>query len=331
MVAELSGNHGGKIENALKMIEAAAKAGADAVKIQSYTPDTITIDHDGPGFVIESGLWQGHTLYQLYQKAHTPFEWHPQLFEHARRIGIPLLSSPFDDSAVELLESLGCPAYKIASFELVDVNLIRRVAATGKPLILSTGMATLEEIQEAVDAVYSVQSHGPMILLHCTSGYPTPVSEANLSTMALLHEHFNVPVGLSDHTQGNSVAVAAVALGACLVEKHFLLSRKVGGVDAEFSLEPQEFDCLVGTCQTAFQALGKRAVGITDSERHHVMNRRSLYAVTDIPVDTPITQNHVRSIRPGFGLHPQALSRLLGKRARYPISKGTPMSWDLVY
>ncbi len=330
IVAELSGNHGGKIENALKMIEAAAETGADAVKIQSYTPDTITIDHDGPGFVLEKGLWKGRTLYDLYKEAHTPFEWHPRLFAKAREVGIPIFSSPFDDTAVDMLEGLDCPAYKIASFELVDIGLIEKVAKTGKPVIISTGMASLEEIKEAMKMFYSVNEHGDLILLHCTSGYPTPVSESNLSAIPVLANEFNIPVGLSDHTQGNAISIAAVALGSCVIEKHFILSKDAGGVDAEFSLDPNDFKQMVEDCDNAYVAIGTADFKVTDSESIHVSSRRSLYAVKDIAENEVLTKSNVRSIRPGGGLHPRELPILIGKKAKTIIKKGTAIKWSLI-
>lgn len=329
IVAELSGNHGGRLEKALAMIDAAADAGADAVKIQSYRPDTITLDHDAPEFRIESGLWQGRTLFELYEQAHTPWEWHAALFDHAQRRGVPLFSSPFDPSAVDLLESLACPAYKIASFELIDIGLISRVAATGKPVILSTGMATLAEIDEAVQTIARYPAT-PSLILHCTSGYPTPIGEANLRTIPMLAERYRAPIGLSDHTTGMAAAVAAVALGACFVEKHFTLDRGDGAVDAAFSLEPAEFAELAVACRAAWQALGSVRSGPSAVEISERRFRRSLYAVVDIPAGTRIGDEHVRSVRPGNGLHPRELPRLIGRHAAVTIRRGTPISWDLL-
>ncbi|MGB5253627.1 MAG: pseudaminic acid synthase [Sedimenticolaceae bacterium] len=329
MVAELSGNHGGRLENALALIDAAADAGADLIKIQTYRPDTITIDHDGPGFRIESGLWQGRTLYELYQEAHTPWEWHAALFAHARERGVPLFSSPFDPSAVDLLESLDCPAYKIASFELVDVGLIARVAATGKPVILSTGMATPAEIDEAV-ATLSHRGTRDLVLLHCTSAYPAPIDEANLRSIAMLRDRYALPVGLSDHTLGSTVPIAAVALGACMIEKHFVLSHDDEAVDRAFSLDPPAFAVMVSQCRQAWQTLGRMQSGPTDGEQNHLGHRRSLYAVSDIPAGTVITAEQVRSIRPGHGLHPRALPAVIGSRATVDIARGTPISWTQI-
>jgi N-acetylneuraminate synthase len=329
IVAELSGNHGGRLERALQMIDAAADCGVDAVKIQTYRPDTITIDCDGPGFRVESGLWAGRTLYDLYAEAHTPWEWHAALFEHAARRGVPLFSSPFDPTAVDLLESLDCPAYKIASFELTDIGLIRRVAGTGKPVILSTGMATLEEIDEAV-AVFREFPASRCVLLHCTSGYPTPLEEADLNTIPMLIERYALPVGLSDHTPGIAAPVAAVALGACLVEKHFTLDRGDGAVDAAFSLEPAEFRSLTDACRQAWQALGAVRTGPSAVEVGQRRFRRSLYAVADIAAGEPFTAENVRSVRPAHGLHPRHLEQLTGRVAGRAIRRGEPVAWDMV-
>lgn len=330
IIAELSANHGGDIRLAEKMIAAAAEAGADAVKLQTYLPDTMTIDHDGPGFIIDKGLWKGRKLYDLYQQAHTPWEWHEQLFSYAADIGIAMFSSPFDVTAVDFLETLNCPAYKIASFELVDIELLRKVAATGKPVVLSTGMASLGEIETAIHEFNGIDNHGRLILLHCTSGYPTPVSEANLKTIHALKECFGIPVGLSDHTQGNAVAIAASALGACIIEKHFTLSRADGGLDAEFSIEPDELKQLVSGCADAADALGLVSFGVSDSEAAHVANRRSLYAISDIQPGEPLTSENIKSIRPGYGLSPRHLPDVLGKCARNLIKRGEPISWDRI-
>jgi N-acetylneuraminate synthase len=329
LVAELSGNHGGRLENALRLIDAAAEAGADLVKIQTYRPDTITADSDRPEFLIDSGLWQGKTLYQLYEQAHTPWEWHPALFARARERGVPLFSSPFDDSAVDLLESLDCPLYKIASFELVDTGLLQRVARTGKPVILSTGMATLAEIDESVDTIRAL-SNAPLILLHCTSAYPAPIDEADLRTLAVLKERYRVPVGLSDHTTGSVVPVAATALGACLVERHFRLDDGAEAVDAAFSMTPETFRQLKADCRAAWQALGAVRDGPTETERRHLGHRRSLYAVRDIPAGARLTRDDVKSIRPAHGLHPRELPAVIGAVAREPIARATPLRWDLL-
>lgn len=329
VIAELSGNHNGELERALRLIDAAADAGADAVKLQTYTADTITIDHDGPGFRIEDGPWAGRSLYDLYDEAHTPWEWHEALFAHGRERGLIVLSSPFDATAVELLERLDAPAYKIASFEIVDLPLIRRIAETRKPMIISTGMANLEEIGEAVDTARDGGAAG-VILLHCISGYPTPVEEANLKQIGRLAEHFDCPIGLSDHTPGVDVAVAAVAMGACVVEKHVTLARADGGPDAGFSLEPDEFARLAEGVRTAHTALGSADYGRTGSESGNVMFRRSLYVVRDMTAGEPFTEDNVRSIRPGHGLLPKLLPNVLGKTASTAIKRGTPLSSDLI-
>jgi N-acetylneuraminate synthase len=329
VIAELSGNHNGKLERALLLMDAAKQAGADAVKLQTYTADTITIDHDGPGFTIEGGLWNGRRLHELYQEAHTPWEWHPALFEHARKIGIACFSSPFDPSAVDLLESLDAPAYKIASFEIIDIPLIRYAAKTGKPLIISTGMATADEIVEAAAAARDAGAGG-LVLLHCVSGYPTPVEETNLFRIPALSAGHNCTIGLSDHTLGINVAVAATALGASIIEKHITLARADGGPDASFSLEPHELAALVQGVRAAHAALGRADYGRAPSEQANMALRRSLYAVRNIAAGEALTSENVRSIRPGYGLPPKHLSDLLGRRARTAIARGTPMSFDLV-
>ncbi len=329
VIAEMSGNHNGDIERAFALIEAAKKAGADAVKLQTYTADTITIDHDGPGFRIAGGLWDGRTLYELYQEAHTPWEWHPQLFARARELGIAIFSSPFDPTAIDFLEQLGAPAYKIASFEIVDLPLIQRAARTGKPLIISTGIADLGEIGEAVAAARAAGCR-EIALLHCTSGYPTPPEESNLRTLPHLAEAFAVVAGLSDHTPGTAVSVAAIALGANLIEKHFTLRRADGGPDAAFSLEPEELAELVANCRTAWTALGKVSYELEASEKGSKIFRRSLYAVQDIPAGGRLTAENVRSIRPGYGLPPKHLPEVLGRRAGRAIPRGTPLAWSLI-
>ncbi len=330
VIAELSGNHRGQLSRALQMLESAASCGVQAVKLQTYRADTITIDHDGPEFKIGGGLWAGRTLYDLYEEAHTPWEWHRPLFDRARQLGVTLFSSPFDDSAVDLLEDLGCPAYKIASYEMIDVNLIRRVAATGKPLIISTGLADEAEIEEALDAVAGAP--GGAAFLYCISGYPTPIDEVNLMTMVDMAKRFKVPVGISDHSAGTDVPVAAVALGAAIVEKHFTLSRAEGGVDSAFSLEPPEFARLVEGCRHAYQALGRARYDLKPSEQGGREFRRSLYAVRDIAAGELLTAQNVRSIRPGLGLHPRHLPELVSGscRARTSIARGTPLAWSLV-
>jgi N-acetylneuraminate synthase len=326
VIAELSANHMGKIERALELIEIAAKAGADAVKLQTYRADTITIDHDGPEFMLHGGLWDGRRLYELYEEAHTPWEWHRELFAKARDCSITMFSSPFDPTAVELLEKLDAPAYKIASFEIVDIPLIELCAETGKPLIISTGMATRAEIAEAVNAAMK-KGKGGLALLHCTSGYPTPFAEADLRTIPDLAREFGVPVGLSDHTDGVSSAVAAIALGGSIIEKHFTLLRSDGGPDAAFSLEPAELAELTRTCRNAWDALGDVRLERAPSEAGYVKYRRSLYAVADIAEGEIFTCQNVRSIRPGLGLPPKHLKDVLGRQASSKIARGTPLTW----
>ncbi|MBF0218883.1 MAG: pseudaminic acid synthase [Gammaproteobacteria bacterium] len=329
IIAELSGNHGGKLTTALNMVEAAATSGADLIKIQTYRPDTITLDHDSPEFAINSGLWQGRRLYDLYQEAHTPWEWHAQLFARAAALGVPMFSSPFDTTAITLLESLQTPLYKIASFELVDLGLIAAAAKTGKPLILSTGMAEESEIAEAV-ATIRAHSQTPITLLHCTSSYPAPIAEANLHTISWLAKKFGVIVGLSDHTEGIAVAVAAVALGARVVEKHFTLSRQDGAVDAAFSLEPAEFAAMATACRQAWSALGSVRYAPSAAEEASRQFRRSLYVIADIAVGTIFDHDNLRSIRPANGLHPRYLESVIGTAAERDIRRGEPLAWDMV-
>ncbi len=329
VIAELSANHNGNIEHAFAILAAAKAAGADAVKLQTYTADTITINHDGPDFLIENGLWAGRRLHELYQEAQTPWEWHEALFAKGEELGIPVFSSPFDATAVDLLESLGAPAYKIASFELVDLPLIERVAAAGKPMIMSTGMATHGEIADAVAAARRAGCRD-LALLHCVSGYPAPAGDANLRSIPHLGARFECVVGLSDHTLGIGVAAAAVALGAAIIEKHVTLRRADGGPDSAFSLEPHELAMLTTACRDASAALGTVSDGPKPSETANLRFRRSLYAVADIAAGEPLTTLNVRSIRPGFGLPPKHLPDILGQRATCAISRGTALTWDHV-
>lgn len=329
LIAELSGNHKGDFGRACALIDAAKAAGADAVKIQTYTADTLTIDHDGPGFRLQGGLWDGRTLYELYQEGSMPWDWHQALFDHARDAGITLFSSPFDPTAVDLLERCGAPAFKIASFELVDLPLIRHVARTGKPIIMSTGMADLGEIGDAVAAVRET-SASPILLLHCTSAYPTPPEECDLRTIPHLAAAFATATGLSDHTMGGAVAVAAVALGAVAVEKHFTLSRAEGGVDAAFSMEPDEFKAMAESCRTAWAALGQVSYALTPSEAGGRDYRRSLYVVADIAAGAVFTPQNIRSIRPGFGLAPKYATEIIGRRAARAIKRGEPLDWSMI-
>ena len=328
VIAEMSGNHNGDLSRAFKLLEAAKAAGADAVKIQTYTADTITIDHDGPEFQVTKGLWAGRTLYDLYREAHTPWDWHEPLFRRAAELGITIFSSPFDPTAVDLLARLGAPAFKIASFELIDLPLIRAAARHKRPMILSTGLAGLGEIAEAVAAVR--EEGAPVLLLHCTSGYPTPPEECDLRTIPHLAAAFDVPAGLSDHTLGVAVPVAAVALGAVVIEKHFTLARADGGVDSEFSLEPDELATMIAACRTAHAALGRIDYGLKNSEKAAAAHRRSLYVVADVPAGTVLTAAMVRSIRPGLGLAPKHLPEVLGRRAARDLRRGQAFDWTML-
>jgi len=330
IVAELSANHGQQFAEAAKLVEAAKRAGADAVKLQTYTPDTLTIDSDRLYFRVGPGtLWEGRTLYDLYREAYTPWEWHPKLKQIADDLQIDLFSSPFDETAVDFLESIGVLAYKIASFEMIDLPLVRRVAQTGKSMILSTGMATLAEITEAVQTIRDAGGT-QLALLKCTSAYPAPPGEVNLRTIPHLADAFDVPVGLSDHTLGIAVPVAAVALGACIIEKHFTLSRAVPGPDSPFSLEPGEFREMVEAIRTAEQALGDVRYEVTTHEAASRAYRRSLFVVRDMKAGEVFTKDNVRSIRPGHGLAPKHVDDVLGRRAGQDIERGTPLSWTLV-
>ena len=324
VIAELSANHNGDLDQALRIIDAAQQAGADAVKIQTYRPDTITLKSDAPDFTITDGLWAGHTLYDLYEWAHTPWDWHEALFAHAARRGITLFSSPFDTTAVDLLENLGAPAYKIASFEAVDLPLIRYVAATGKPMIISTGMADLDEISEAVEAARAGGCK-ELALLHCVSGYPAPASDYNLATIPDMAARFGLPVGLSDHTLDNTTAIASVALGACIIEKHVTLDRQGGGPDDSFSLEPADLAALCDGTRTAWNALGRVDYGRKSSEQGNIQFRRSLYFVESLRAGQVITAQAIRSVRPGFGLAPKHLDRIIGCRVKRDVAKNTPV------
>ncbi len=330
LVAEMSANHHGKFDEAAEIMKAAKAAGADAVKIQTYTADTITIASDREPFLIGKGtLWEGRNLHDLYEEAHTPWDWQPKLKKIADGLGLGFFSSPFDETAVDFLEKMGAPAYKVASFEVVDLPLLRRVARTGKPVIMSTGMATLEEIQEAVAALREAGA-GPLALLKCTSAYPAPPEEMNLATIHHLRETFGVAVGLSDHTLGIAVPLAAVALGACIIEKHFTLSREKPGPDSAFSLEPGEFKALAEAVQTVEKSLGRVNYEPGPREKESRVFRRSLFVVQDVKAGEPFTAANVRSIRPGHGLHTRHLAEVLGATAARDVARGTPLRWDMV-
>ena len=330
IVAEMSANHLQKFDLAVKIIKEAKRVGADAVKLQTYTPDTITIDSDKEYFRIKQGtLWDGKTFYELYKEAYTPWEWQPRLKEIAEEEGLILFSTPFDKTAVDFLEEMGVPAYKVASFEITDIPLIEYIASKGKPVIISTGIATLSDIEEAVNACRRV-GNDQIILLKCTSAYPTPIEEANLRTIPNLAETFGVLSGLSDHTLGISVPIAAVALGAVMIEKHFTLDRSLGGPDAAFSLEPDEFAQMVKHVREVEKALGKITYELTEKQKKGREFARSLFVVKDMKKGEIFTEENVRSIRPGYGLPPKYLKDVLGKKATKDIEKGTPLKWDMV-
>ncbi len=329
VIAELSGNHNGSLERALDLVDAAAAAGAQALKIQTYTADTMTLDINEGAFVIDDpkSLWNGRSLYDLYDEAHTPWEWHAEIFERARTLNMIPFSTPFDHTAVDFLEQLDSPLYKIASFEVTDIPLIRRVAETGKPIIISTGMASIEEIEQAVTTVQQ-QGNDQIVLLKCTSSYPAPASSMNLLTIPAMMERFGCLVGLSDHTMGNVSAIAAVALGAVAVEKHITLDRAAGGVDSAFSIEPAEFATLAQDVQTAWESRGTISYGVSSAEQGSLQFRRSLYCVADIKRGEMFTQENVRAIRPGFGLPPGRIGDVIGKRAACDVARGTPLGDD---
>ncbi|MEC1750547.1 pseudaminic acid synthase [Bacillus mojavensis] len=331
IIAEMSGNHNQSLERAFHIIEAAAKAGAHALKIQTYTADTMTLNIDTKDFKIEDNdsLWSGSTLYTLYQQAYTPWEWHKPIFDKCRELGMIPLSTPFDESAVDFLEDLGVPIYKIASFENTDIPLIKKVAATGKPIIISTGMATVAEIDETITAAKEAGCK-ELILLKCTSTYPASPVNTNISTIPHMKELFNCQVGLSDHTMGTGVAVASVALGATVIEKHFTLSRADGGVDSAFSLEPPELKELVVETERAWQALGQITYGPTDKEKASLKFRRSIYVTNDIKAGEIFTKENIKVVRPGYGLEPKYFDVMIGKTATKHLSAGTPLGWDSI-
>lgn len=331
IIAEMSGNHNQSLERAFKIIEAAAKAGAHALKIQTYTADTMTLNMNTKDFTIEdnNSLWSGSTLYTLYQQAYTPWEWHKPIFDKCRELGMIPLSTPFDESAVDFLEDLGVPIYKIASFENTDIPLIKKVAATGKPIIISTGMATVAEIDETITAAKEAGCK-ELILLKCTSTYPASPENTNISTIPHMKELFNCQVGLSDHTMGTGVAVASVALGATMIEKHFTLSRADGGVDSAFSLEPPELKELVIETERAWQALGQITYGPTDKEKASLKFRRSIYVTNDIKAGDLFSKENIKVVRPGYGLEPKYFDLIIGRTAKKHISAGTPLEWDSI-
>ncbi|MGO8795556.1 MAG: pseudaminic acid synthase [Candidatus Sulfotelmatobacter sp.] len=330
VIAEMSANHGQSFERAVEIIHAAKDSGADAIKLQTYTPDTITIASDREEFRIGGGtLWDGRTLHDLYGEAYTPWEWQPRLKQAANDIGLDLFSSPFDSTAVDFLEGMNVPAYKLASCELVDIPLIQKMARTGKPLIMSTGMATIEEVEEAMQAARQAGAEN-IALLKCTSAYPAPPEEMNLRTIPELSRRFDVPVGLSDHTMGFIVPSAAVALGACIIEKHLTLSRSEPGPDSAFSLEPAEFKAMVNAVRTAEKALGRVHFGLSEKEKSSQIFRRSLYVVREVKRGEVLTADNVRSIRPACGLHTRHLPEILGHRAARDIARGTPLDWGMI-
>lgn len=329
LICELSGNHNGSLDRALEMIDAAVETGCDAIKLQTYRPDTITMKADGPQFSIRGGPWDGRHLFDLYAEAHTPYEWHEPLFRRAREHGVTIFSSPFDETAVELLEGLEAPAYKIASFELVDLPLVALVASKKKPMILSTGMANLEEISAAVKVAREHGANG-IILLHCVSAYPAEITDAHVRTVPDLGARFHCVSGLSDHTMGTAASVAAIALGGSVIEKHFTLARADGGPDAGFSLEPPEFSALVRDCKDAWRALGHVHYDTLGSEKGNLQFRRSLYVVADVAAGEVLSRANIRSIRPGDGLPPLRLWDVLGREARRDLKRGEPLSDDMI-
>lgn len=329
IVAEMSGNHGHDFAVAERLLHAAKEAGADAIKLQTYTPDTMTIDSDAESFRIHGTAWDGRTLYDLYGEASTPWEWHQPLKEVADRLDLDFFSTPFDETAVDFLSGLNVPAFKIASFELVDLPLLRRIAATGRPIILSTGMASLAEIEEAVATIRQAGGER-LVLLKCTSEYPAPAENMHLRTLVDLQARFDLPVGLSDHTLDVAIPAAAVALGACVIEKHFILSRSQGGPDAGFSLEPYEFRRMVEAVRTIEKALGGVCYGVKGGEAKSLVFRRSLFVVADMKAGEVFSPTNLRVIRPGYGLHPRYLETVLGKQAARDIPRGTPLSWEMI-
>lgn len=330
VIAEVSANHGGSIEKAIKTIHAANEMGASAVKIQTYTPETMTIDSQLDDFMVKGGPWDGRKLYDLYREAHTPYAWHPELFQEARSLGVTLFSTPFDETAVELLESLDCPAYKVASFELTDLPLLRLIGSLGKPVLMSTGMAIQVQIDEAVEALRGAGCQ-ELLLFHCISSYPAPIEQANLSVIKTLIERYEVEVGLSDHTIGETAAAIAVSMGATAIEKHFTLDRSEKGPDSDFSIEPNELRSLVRTTRDAWAAVGDGSLAKRSlAEEKSTVFRRSIYFVKDMVPGQVIGANDIRRIRPGFGLPPKHFAELVGRKVNRAVAAGTPVGWDLV-
>lgn len=329
IVAEMSANHHQDFNEAVKIIEEAKAAGADAIKIQTFTPDTMTINVQNEFFKVKDTIWDGKNLYDLYKEASTPWDWQPRLKEVANKIGLDFFSTPFDQSAVDFLEQMDVPAYKVASFELVDIPLLKRIAKTGKPVIISTGMASLDDIREAVK-VFKASGRDQIALLKCTSAYPAPAEEMNLRTIPELSKIFDVPVGLSDHSIGNEASIVAVALGACVIEKHFTLSRDIEGPDSSFSIEPHELKALVTGIRHVEKLLGSVCFGATEQERSSLVFRRSLFAVKDIDINEKFTEKNIKSIRPGFGLHTRYFEKVIGRKAKTYIPKGSPLDWEMI-
>ena len=330
IIAELSANHGHNINIAKKTIRAAKDAGADAIKIQTYTADTLTIDCDNDYFKLDSGtIWDGRTLYDLYSEAYTPWEWQKELMEYANEIGLVFFSTPFDNTAVDFLEELNVPIYKVASFEIRDIPLIEYIASKGKPIIMSTGVATLSDIEEAVEACERM-GNDQIILLKCTSSYPAKVEDANLKTISNMRETFGVEVGLSDHTLGITVPIVSIALGAKVIEKHFILDKSIGGPDASFSLDPSEFKQMVSAVRDAEKALGKVDYSMTENKKSSRLLGRSLFVVKDIKAGERFTKENVKSIRPGYGLKPKYINKVINKRVKKDLGKGTPLTWDVI-
>ncbi len=329
VVAELSANHNGNIERAFEIIKSARDSGADAIKIQTYTADTMTLDCDSKDFIIDDGLWKGRTLYELYKWAETPYEWHKEIFDYANKIGITCFSTPFDETAVDLLEDLNTPAYKVASFEIIDIPLLRYIATTRKPIIISTGMANLEEITEAVEVVKECGCTD-IALLHCISSYPAPLEQSNLKVIEDLRKKFNLTVGLSDHTMGVIASVTSVALGASIIEKHFTLDRTDKGPDSDFSIEPNELSDLCKLSKDAWKALGKADYRIKDAELDNIKYRRSIYVVKGMSPGDVITRENIRRVRPGYGIMPKHFDSVIGKSVNRKIQKGQPLKWDFI-